>query len=183
MVAKRRLDFGGTTRNTRPRRDTPMVLYRGIKPEMKNLVTPITYTLLSGASYPINNVGQGSSVADRIGSKIKIWSIDYILTQDQGLSFRVDLVINNNAGVNPTHAYSNAIARNDFSVLHTKFFHAGATPNARGANLRHKLPLGVVSKYSTGISTSINTNQIVARITSPANTTLDGYFRIWYTDA
>lgn len=181
MAAKRSLDFG-TPRRKRTRIQPTLVLYRGVKPEMKYLTTTITYSAAVAGTYDINGVPQGGAEDNRIGAKIKIWSIEYVLAQASGDPIRVDLLLNNVSGGTISHAYDGAIERNKVTVLDTRFLHSGADENSRGVLIRKKLPFGVVSKYTAALGSSVNHNQMVARITTPSSTTVSGYFRIWYTD-
>ena len=181
MVARRRLDFS-TPVAKRARHEPAMVLYRGVRPEMKFLVTNIAHTATTGSTLTLNQVTQGTTISGRVGAKIKIWRIDYILANSTGNSFRVDLVINNITGSTITHAYTDPVNRNSLTLLTTKFHHAGSIPNARGANVSHKLPVGVISKFTSAAGTTVNHNQILARVTTQATETITGHFRIWYTD-
>lgn len=185
MVAKRRLQFGTTPVAKRARQDAPMVIYRGLKPEMKNVITTFAFSAgMIAQNVSINQVSQGTAVNNRIGAKIKIWNIEYMFADDTGASYRLDLVVNNSASATePTNAYDGPLDRNKSSLLKTQLFHAGSTPNSRGSYGNHRLKLGIVSKFDAASGTTINSNQIVARLTAPAAIPgLRGYFRIWYTD-
>jgi len=183
MVAKRRLNFGGSGSAKRARQDAPMVIYRGPKPEMKYFTVFPLYVSAVSVSTIINRIDQGTAVFNRIGSKVKIWHIEYVLVGDtSGASFRCDLLLNNTTPQLVTHTYDEPVDRNSQSVLRTTFFHGGTNNNARGAHIQHKLPLGIITKFRAASGSTLNSNEIVARITSPATTTITGYFRIWYTD-
>jgi len=90
--------------------------------------------------------------------------------------------LNNTTPQLVTHTYDQPVDRNSQSVLKTSFLHGGINPNSRGAHVQHKLPLGIITKFRAAAGSTLNSNEIVARITSPATTTITGYFRIWYTD-
>jgi len=184
MVAKRRLNFGDSGRAKRPCQDAPLVLYRGVKPEMKYFTTTVVYAAAVSVSLIINRIDQGTAVFDRIGSKVKIWHVEYVLVGDAaGALFRCDVLLNNTTPQLVTHTYDQPVDRNSQSVLKTTFHHVGQNMNARGALVRHKLPLGLITKFRSSAGSTLNSNELVARITSPAVTTITGYFRIWYTDA
>jgi len=183
MVAKRALDFG-SPKAKRFRREPTMVVYRGLRPEMKYLVTPVTYSAATAQTVTLNSLTQGTDVSGRVGAKVKIWRIDYILQcTSSSNSVRVDLLINNVTGGSVSHTYAGDIDMKSFTWLKTQFYHSGTSNGPKGINVSHKLPMGVISKYSGASGTTINSNQIVARITTAGNETIDGYFRIWYTDA
>lgn len=182
MVAKRALNFG-TPNSKRQKREQTMVIYRGMKSEMKHLVTNITYAGATVLTLGINTVAQGTSSAERVGSKIKIWRIDYIIeNQSSSNSVRVTLQIPNIVGAASALQYSGAVARDDVTLLKDTYYHSGTSQSPRGIMQTHKLPLGVVSKYAGAAGTTINSNQIQARITTSGAETLVGHFRIWFTD-
>ena len=183
MVAKRALDFG-TPNAKRTRREPAMVVYRGVRPEMKYLVTPIDYDAVSAATLTLNSITQGTDISGRVAAKVKIWRIDYILENTASSnSVRVDLLIQNVTGGTVTHTFAGDIDMKSYTWLKTQFYHSGTSNGPKGINVSHKLPMGVVSKYSGAAGTTINSNQIVARITTSGTETIRGYFRIWYTDA
>jgi len=181
MVAKRALNFGTPLYTKRQRRAPSVVVFSGVKPEMKNFIRDVSHSAVTSSSYFLNNIAQGTSVDGRIGAKIKIYRIEYVLAQISGDPIRVDLLINNTAGGTPSHAYDEDISRNLHTVLDTRFLHSGASLNSRGAMVSKKLPYPIVAKY-TGATATCNYNQIVAHLTTPVATTVTGYFRIYYTD-
>ena len=181
MVAKRALNFGTPSRK-RARIQPTMVLYRSPRPEMKFFETTFAYAGIATLNLDLNEMAQGSNVNERVGNKIKVWSIEFILAQAAGDPIRVDLLMPNLVTDNPSHTFSQAVDRKKFNVLLTKFLHSGANENSRGCIVRHKLPYGVVTKFFDSGANSCNSNLIMAHITTPSATTVTGYFRIWYTD-
>ena len=183
MVAKRALNFG-TPRAKRARYEAPMVIYRGVKPEMKYFDVNPTYELETELTLTLNGVSQGTATNNRIGAKIKIWRVEYTLSQPSSSnSVRIDLLINNNVGATLTHTYSFLEDRKVVSLLKRTYHHSGTANGPKGMYASCKLPMGVVSKFGGAAGTTINSNQIAARILTPATETIVGTFRIWYTDA
>ena len=183
MVAKRALNFG-TPNAKRQRNETTMVVYRGVKPEMKYYDVVLSYTASTALTLTLNDVGQGTGVQNRVGGKIKIWRIEYSLTEStSSATVLVDLLINNTTGGTVGHTYPFMPDRRTVSSLKRTFHQSGTQNGPKGMLVSHKLPLGVVSKYAGASGTSINSNQIVARILTPAAEDISGNFRIWFTDA
>lgn len=166
------------------RREPTMVVYRGIKPEMKHGSIAISHTGVTNANLTINPIAAGTNVAGRIGSKIKVWNIEGVFNTSTAYTngLRVDILIPQVAGTAPTHAFNGAVDRDAFTVLKTIFLNSSSYPSTRGYLLNHKLPLGVVCKYDGPLATDIVSNELVVRTSTQANTNVDGYFRIWYTD-
>jgi len=175
------LDFG-TPRRQR-RRQAPLLLYRSVRPEIKYKQFNVTaYNNISAATFFISAIGQGSDVQDRIGARVKIYKVEYILAQTSGESIRVDLSINNVAGSTPSHTFTQAANRTTQTMLSTKFLHSGANLNSRGAMVLYKLPYPLLSKYTSSSAASGSSGQLVAHVTTPTTTTVTGYFRVYYTD-
>ena len=177
------LNFG-TPNRKRPRRfQQPVMLYRSIKPEMKNLVTTLAYGPAINLTLGLNVVSQGAATFERIGSKIKIWRIDYMIENvNNSNAVRVTLQIPNIVGAASTQNFASSVDRESFTLLKDTIYHSGTAQSPRGILQSHQLPVGVVSKYAGVAGTTINHNQIQARITTSGTETLSGYFRIWYTD-
>ena len=181
MVAKRALNFGTPSRKRT--KAQPYVLYRGLNPEMKYHDQIIPYSAKTTVTLNLCDVAQGTDVDERIGAKIKVWRIEYFLAQVSGDPIRVDLLISNIAGHVFAHGYDGSIDRQRCSHLKTSVLHSGSSLNSRGALVHHKLPYGVVVKYSGILGSTVNANQLIAQVTTPTATTITGYFRIWYTDS
>ena len=180
MVAKRMLDFG-TPRRVR-RRQAPVVLYRSIRPEIKYKQFNLTYSTVASTTQFLSSIGQGSGVDERIGAKVKIYKVEYILAQTSGDPIRVDISINNVADATPAHTFSQAANRTTQTMLSTKFLHSGANLNSRGGMVVVKMPYPVMSKYTGSGSDTVSSGQVIAHITTPTTTTITGYFRVYYTD-
>ena len=183
MVAKRALNFG-TPNAKRQRMEPTMVVYRGVKPEMKYYDVVLTYSAAQAITITLNDVAQGTGVQNRVGGKIKIWRIEYSLQETSSSNtVLVDLLINNTAGGTIPHTYPFMPDRRSVVALKRTFHQSGTNNGPKGMLVSHKLPMGVVSKFSGAAGTTINNNQIVARILTPAAEDITGNFRIWYTDA
>jgi len=181
--AKRRLNFGSRSAK-RPRRGDVYVM-RGPKSEMKYHTQTITYSAATAANFKINSIAASASSNGRIGSKVKIHYIEAVLAQAAGNNsvVRCDLLIPNDASTLPAHAFDDPVQRVDNSLLKTQFMSGGTVNHHQGCIWGHKLPYGVVSRFGDSGSGNCNSNAIVARITTPVNATITGYFRVWYTDA
>ena len=182
MVAKRALNFG-TPSSKRRRVNQPLVLYRSPKAEVKNFVYAISYSTVTSASYFINSINQGTAINERVGARIRIHKIDYVLAQSGGEPVRVDLLVNNVAGYTAAHAFTNSVDHNRYSLLSTRFLHSETSSNSKGCFVKQNLPYPITSKYTTGTGSTINQGQIVARLATPTNATITGYFRVYYTDS
>lgn len=182
MVAKRALNFG-TPRSKRARKSvSSMLLYRPLTPEVKFNDLPIVYNSASAATFFINSINQGTAVFNRVGAKVKVYKVEYVIAQASGDPVRVDLLLNNVAGSSPAHTFDTSINRRLFSILSTKYLHSGASLNSRGALVTYNLPYPVIAKFGDALGSTINAGQIAARITTPSATTVTGYFRVFYTD-
>lgn len=184
MVARRALNFTGNTPSKRMR-PNPAVVYRtlGVKPEMKHATTTIAHTT-TASDQVINEIANGAGNNQRIGSKIKIHGIEVCLTATTAtVPYSLDIVLPNDASTAPTTAYGEAINRQDNALLRTVFLTPNGVPNTRGYKFYHKLPYGIVARYSSTAGASINDNAILCHLTSQSNITIVGYYRIWYTDA
>ena len=183
MVAKRALNFGTPTAK-KQRVEPTMVIYRGVKPEMKYFDVIPDYAAKTDVTVTLNDVTQGTGVQNRVGGKIKIWRIEYSLTESSSFAtVCVDLLINNTAGGTIPHTYPFMADRRTVTQLKRTFHQSGTSNGPKGMFVSHKLPLGIVSKFAGAAGTTINHNQIVARILTPASETITGNFRIWFTDA
>lgn len=182
MAAKRRLDFN-TPRGKRAKAaPTQMVMYRSPKSEMKHLTTNITYSAATVAGFVVNNPVQGPGVNERIGNKIKCWYIEGIIACTASTPIRLDIIMPNDPTALFTVTFDQVLDRRILSVLGTKFLTNGTGFAASGAELRHKLPLGVVTKFGDGTAASLNKNAIYCVLSTPAAQTITGQFRCWYTD-
>lgn len=181
MTAKRSLNFG-TPSGKRQKSQPTMVVYRGLKPEMKFFTTTLTHSTSTSTSVSIAAPSQGTAVNQRVGAKIKVWRIEYVVAQASGNPVRVDLLINNLAGATISSTYDSEVDRNNVALIKTRFHTSGSNNSSLGSYVSHKLPYGVICKYGGSAGTTINTNQIVAHVTTPSSTTVTGYFRIWFTD-
>lgn len=163
------------------RTEPTMVVYRGIKPEMKHAALTISHNTVIASTRDITAIGVGTNVAQRVGAKIKVFNIEYLLTSAS--SFRATLLMPNDANASPALSFDTPVERTKDAVLKDTFAHSGSNPDCRGMLGRHKLPLGTVCRYGGPLGTDINDNAIYLTITQPAVGTVTGYVRIWYTDA
>ena len=151
---------------------------------MKYFDTNSSYSADTAYTLTLNSVSQGTARYNRIGAKIKIWRIDYLLEQNSSSnSVRIDLLINNPAGGTLTYTYPFMADRNTVTLLKRTIHHSGTSNGPKGMYVSHKLPYGIVCKFTGAAGTTINSNQIVARMLTSAPETIVGNFRIWYTDA
>lgn len=182
MTAKRALNFAMTP-SKRQKTGTNAPLYRVIKPEMKYFDTPIDdhITQLTSARR-INNIATGTGHNQRIGSKIKIWHIEGVVVSSNSQPVRIEIFLPNDATVVGNVPYAADLDRKSNAHLKTQFLHNGSHQNLQGYWLQHKLPYGVVSRYSDTSSSSLCAGSIVVSLAVPVATTITGYFRVWYTD-
>jgi len=180
MVAKRALNFG--TPNSKRQKTAPMVLYRGLKPEMKFFDTPIVHTTSVGTSWRINNIATGAVHDQRVASKIKMHHIEGVIVGSSSQPIRIEIYNAFDASNTGIVGYANALDRRTASHLRTVFLHNGTQPNLNGYWLQHKLP-GIVARYADTSSSSCVSNAITVSISLPVAATVTGYLRIWYTDA
>ena len=157
-----------------------VVILRGPKPEMKSFIYNLSHSAVTGSDHSINQIASGSANAQRVGSKVKIHNIEYLLTS--GSSFRVDILVPNDAGTRTTASFVNAVNRDAFSVIKTFVVNSTTTLTTGGRYGNIKLPLGMISKYTGTGGSTINKGEIYVRVTSQAAVNVDGYFRVWYTD-
>lgn len=157
-----------------------MVLYRGIKPEMKHFQTLLTHSSTTNSVRRINLVPNGSGLFERQAAKIKIHHIEMVLASTE--SIRMTILLPNNEGATPSLTYAQSVTRENDNVIKDVFLHSGSSPDARGALVQHKLPLGMVSKFNGTAGTDINSNVLWVVLNQPSNGTITGYFRIWFTD-
>lgn len=154
----------------------------GSKPEMKFFVTSINHTAATATNTSINDVAGGTAYSDRVGMKIKIWSIDGFIASTGTVPVRCDLYAGNDATTVSAHTFYNPTDRAAGWLLKQWCQSSGGTPNLGGHFFRHSLPMGVITKFTDGTATSQNSNKIVLKLTSPSAATANGYVRIWYTD-
>lgn len=178
--AKRALNFGSTPRK-RARMTTRSQSRRvyGTKPEMKYHVLNVTHVTSNATTQSINEIPGGPGVLQRVGAKVKIWNIEWVLACQ--VPTRVDLILANQASDTPTNTYPSAIDRTEFNQIEMMQLHPPTTSTAAFSG-NVKLPLGLIAKYNLTAGSSINKGKLYARITSQTNQTVTGYFRIWYTD-
>jgi len=181
MVAKRALNFG--TPNSKRQKTAPMVVYRGVKPEMKYFDTIIVHTAALSSSRRINNISTGTNFNERVGNRIKMHHIEGVIVGSGSQPVRLELLMANDASITSGPNFADAVDRNAQSHLKTVFLHNGTQPNLNGYWLQHKLPYGVVSRYGDSSASSCNSNAIILSLSCPVASTITGYVRIWYTDA
>jgi len=165
-----------------------MVVYRGLKPEMKNKTIAISYpggTPATAYNLHITAVTNGADYNERIGSKIKVWNVEYLMHESNSTdpTMRVDFYLGNSATDFSTHVLDTALDRQKYPSLKTMMLNSGSLPNNQGAFGNLKLPLGVITRYDGTSATSVVSNSIHMRINTSLSTTVSGYIRIWYTDA
>lgn len=169
--------------NKRQKMTRQQVIYRMSKPEMKHLAFPITHVSTLNSNTNCFEVAQGSTNLARVGNKIKIWNVQAVLAFDQAI--RVDLLLPVDQGATaPGYNYNLPEDRDEFTLLGTYILNPQNGGNTQMGRISHRLPMGLVTRYTGSTGASCNKNGIIARITSPVNTaTVNGYFQIWYTDA
>lgn len=183
--AKRALNFGPNTPNKRSKNQNTMVLYRGIKPEMKHASVSISHSTALASDLCVNAIPNGTSFENRIGAKIKIWNVEYFVAEYAGtpVTLKLDMYLGDTSTDFSTHLLANAFPREKYTLLKTIVATPHGTPNQDGVYGNHRLPLGVVTRYNSTTAASIVDNAINVRIQTSTATTVAGYFRIWYTDA
>lgn len=182
MLYKRKGEM--QTRSSKRQKTEPtMVVYRGLKPEMKHGGFTIAHVGVATSNRLINEIAAGPGINERIGTKIKIHHIEFLVANTSGLGTRVTFLLPRDASAAPSLSYTTSVDRDRDSVLLDKFYHGNTTPSSSGFLGNHKLPMGIVSKYASGTGTSINSNSIYMLINTAASSTVLGYVRIWYTDA
>jgi len=179
--AKRALNFG-TPNAKRQKTNSTMVVYRGLKPEMKYIDTPIVHTTSIGTSWRINNIASGAASDQRVGTKIKMHHIEGVIVGSASQPVRIEIYNAFDASVTGVVPFGAAIDRKTASHLRTIFMHNGCNPNLNGYWLQHKLP-GTVARYADTSSSSCNSNAITVSLSLPVAATVTGYLRLWYTDA
>lgn len=180
--AKRALQFGSGTPAKRQRMTTRSMSRRvyGIKPEMKDFSVTVSHSAATASDHLLSAINNGSAEYERIGAKVKFWNIECCFVSPE--SFRLDLYIPNDPTTTSTHTYSTAMDSESYTKLGTYYFNNNVSGKYEGQYFFHKLPLGVVSKWSGTAGTTVVKNAIQARITTHSSTTVTGYFRLWYTD-
>lgn len=188
MVARRRLDFSTpASASKRQKTAPPLILYRGLKSEMKYFDTNIPYTNLTATSVCINLVGAGAAIGSnsgRIGNKIKIHRITGIVTETSSSNtVRVMLLLPKVAATPPAVNFGQPVDPAEMLTLYDKFHNNGTNFGATGSHINVKLPLGIVAHYDGQLSTSINRNAIYMAVATVAQESCVVNARIWYTDA
>ena len=180
--AKRALNFGNTP-NKRQKAET-MIIYRGLKSEMKFRVTPIVHASTTLSATTFNLITQGALAQQRIGNKVKIWRLQVIGATSNSTPCRLDITIPKDAQQTapPVTTYQTFLHPPTDTTLRTVYLQNGANPNNNGFYVQHKLPMGVVSQFDGAGASDITTNKIRAVFTQPIAGTIEGELRIWYTD-
>lgn len=178
--AKRALDFGPSTmvRPAKRSRRTVAVRRIGMKPEMKHQVFSLSHTSVAGSNLDITNISQGAGSDERVGAKIKSWSIDVLIESAVACKVEVLMPIDNSATA-PANLSYELPDRDTYSVLGTYTFNPSVAAS-QIFQVNHSFPLGVVTRYDDELS-SIR-NKMYLRVTTPSSATILGRVRLWYTD-
>lgn len=182
--AKRKLNFGPSP--YAKRRKTMAYIpqpYRVIKPEMKHVVIPLVHAA-AGSIRSLTAIASGADNGQRVGNKIRIYNIEYVVSGGTPFSSRLDLCVGNDATLPgaPIVTFDTALDRQAYTSLKTRFMNNGSASQA-GFMGFHKIPGGLLVKYGGPTAASVNSNNLLANVATPSSATLSGYFRIWYTDA
>ena len=184
--ARRRLDFTpmSTSRKRARIAQRPLVLYRGLKPEMKTRVTDLAHTATTYTTQTINPIPQGVDVNERIGGKYKIHRIGGMIRSQGDLSVRLTLYVPKDPSNLLVAGLDTGVDVDDMWVIKDWWLHAGTSPCNRGSFWSHKFPMGVICEMNgTGSGgTDFRKNRILLRIQTPTNDTVSGFSRVWYTD-
>lgn len=179
MLYKRKGEM--QTRSSKRQKPEPtMVVYRGVKPEMKHCSYIISHSAVA-TSNRLLSVAAGTGIQERVGNKVKVHHVEVLFGASGGL--RVSLLLPNDASAGPSLSFTTSVDRDRDAVLYDKFFHNNTTPSSNGAIIRHKLPMGIVQRYASTTAASVNSGSIYLCLNTPAPATVTGYVRIWYTDA
>ncbi len=182
--AKRALNMGTSPYAKRARytRTTTRSVGRvyGSKPEMKDYNLAISHAATTASDYQVNEIANGANEAQRVGTKIKQWNIECLLVSS--LPVRIDLYMPHDPTTTVAHSYSQQLDTESLTKLGTYFFSPKTSGTDEGFHFFHRLPLGVVTKFTGTAGNTAVKNLIQARVTTTANTTVGGYIRIWYTD-
>lgn len=158
-----------------------MILYRGIKPEMKYKETDIVHASATYSFTTFNLLDVGAGVSNRIGNKVKIWRAEVVGATSNSTPCRLDIVLLSDATTLTAYTYTTFVDPAEGTNFRTTYLHNGAHINNNGFHINHKFPMGIVSKYS-GTATLPIDNRLMAIITQPIAGTVNGTLRIWYTD-
>lgn len=172
-------------RSSKKSRNATMVVYRGLKPEMKHAAVAVSHTGVTSSDLCLNALSNGNQYFERIGAKIKVWNIEYFFFESSGntVTLKMDMYLGDTSTDFSTNALNSAFPRQEYTLLKTIVATNNGVPNHDGVYGNHKLPMGVVSRYNASTGASLVDNAINVRIQTSTATNVSGYFRIWYTDA
>jgi len=180
-AAKRALDMGSMPAPKRLRRSTrPVALYRLTKPEMKTGALAIAHSATTGSNLDLTNIAQGTGNSERLAGKVKFWNFDIV--GQANYPIRIDFVIPRITNSLPSYSATSQIDYSEGQVLATYMFNPA---NHASYDLFHynlKLPYGIVSTWDGAAGSTIQTHQIICRITSFYNATVNGAVRLSFTD-
>lgn len=194
MVAKRRLDFSKVTDAPMSKRLKRMEyqVYRN-RPEMKTATVALTGNITAGALSLMQpcRLGTGTTPAQRIGDKIRLYRIEVRGTGDNRFD---QYIIQKKTTTDPTIAsFTTASGAYIFDSLNTNQFtewlhyrNIAAGPNSfSGVKYQKRFKGGIVVKYNGSAATNVVDNEIIVAVVNRSSSSLayDCTCRIWYTDA
>ena len=82
---------------------------------MKHKEVGFSYTALTNTNLLLTDITAGPGSDERIGRKIKVWRIEYMLRSQS--TVRCDILQGNDATATPVHTIDAAVNRNSFNVI------------------------------------------------------------------
>ena len=176
MPATKRILHRANASNKRMRR-TPMYL----KPETKYFNQNVPTG--SAVSRTVNccRMDAGTGVSERIGRKITLKSVGYMLTVSGNTRIRCILYVPKDQSDELVLSGANDAVENDkFWVIHDKLWDPNGS--ATVAQHNHRFPMGMGVEYGGPLGDDINRNGVRLAVVTPGAASANGHTKIWYAD-
>lgn len=177
--AKRALNFGSTPAKKRRRAASKgAVIYRMSKPEMKAADFTLSHVTATASNTDLTQLTPGTGVNNRIGNRVKAWRVQGRFIGS--VPFRIEILMMNDASDTPSNT-STTLYNYRRAVSLGSYVYDWTVSNSV-CDFDHRLPMGLNITYDGTAATDCTRGKIFARITTAVSTTIDGEFRLYFTD-
>lgn len=182
MPATKRM-LARANRDAKRRRTT--VVYTGGRPESKFYNQEITaHSATTQSTTNAARIAAGTGKSERIGRKVRIKSVECLISATAGVSVRAILYVPKDQSDELIPSSLTAPIDNaTFWVLEDRLLQPQGSNVKTNGWMKHSFPYSIVTEYGGPNATDINRNGPRLCLVTDASATVTGHTKIWFTDS
>lgn len=162
---------------------TTTVLYTGGRPESKFKNAAIVHSATTQSTTNCARMQAGTANQNRVGRKIRIKSVEALVSAPSGTSVRAILYVpKDQSDELIPGSVTEAIDNSLFWVLEDRLLQPQGGNVATNGWMKHSFPYSIVTEYGGPNADDINRNGPRLCLVTSASVTVSGHTKIWYTD-